>query len=210
VLDVEGHGRNAASEQVDLSRTVGWFTTLYPLRLTDVAADAPIKAVRRTAGRLAEIGELPDGNAGFGLLRYGRTATATGELRSRPAPALRFNYLGQPADPGADAPFELSSENSGSPVDSGDRRPYPLDVTAVVVGGRLRFDWSYHPGLYRTEEIEKLAEDCLRSLDRLVGACATAGRDDGTASFAESGLSEEELGGFLDQLDDVLMGDETK
>jgi len=210
VLDLESHGRDAVGPQADLSRTVGWFTTVYPIRLTAVAEDSPVKAVRRTAGRLAEIDELPDSGAGFGLLRYGRTGTGADELRSLPVPALRFNYLGRMAEPGADAPFELSWDDSGPPADPADPRPYPLDVTAVVIEGRLRFNWSYNPSLHRPGEIEKLADDCLHALEALAGACAAAAGDDAAAGFAESGLSESELGEFLGQLDDVLMGEDAE
>ncbi|TYC70216.1 hypothetical protein EH183_30290, partial [Streptomyces sp. CB01881] len=210
VIDLESHGRDTDRADVDLSRTVGWFTTLYPLRLTALAEDSPAEVVRRTAERLAELAALPDTGAGFGLLRYGRVGAETAGLRSLPAPALRFNYLGQMSDGGPDGPFELSLESTGPTVDPQGRRPYLVDVTAVVVAGRLRISWSYNPALHRSGEIEELAERCLGELRALATAGPAAVPEHGPAdpAFAESGLGEEELGGLLDQLDDLLMGDD--
>jgi amino acid adenylation domain-containing protein/non-ribosomal peptide synthase protein (TIGR01720 family) len=88
LIDLEGHGREDLFEGVDLSRTVGWFTSLYPVRLP-VAADGAVEKVRD------ELRRLPRKGLSYGLLRY-LAAGGTGEkLRSLPAAPILFNYLGR-------------------------------------------------------------------------------------------------------------------
>jgi non-ribosomal peptide synthase protein (TIGR01720 family) len=99
VVDVEGHGRQE-SDGVDLSRTVGWFTTMHPVRLDLADLDpAEIAAGGDAAGRaLALVKQqaraMPYAGLGYGLLRYLNPRTAA-ELRGLPRPDIVFNYLGR-------------------------------------------------------------------------------------------------------------------
>ncbi|MGW1811457.1 condensation domain-containing protein, partial [Streptomyces sp. NPDC002078] len=209
VIDLEGHGRDSDDADLDVSRTVGWFTTIYPVRLSSVAGDTPLQAARRTAERLDEPNRLADGPVGYGLLRYGRSDASTDGLRALPAPALRLNYLGRPTDGAACAPFELLTGSTGPAQHPRGRRRYLLDIIAVVLDGRLRFSWSHHPGRHEPGEVQQLADRVLDRLSALVAACRAEAPDaDGlSADFAEAGLSDEELDGLLDQLDDVFTED---
>ncbi|MCP4656105.1 MAG: hypothetical protein GY856_11885 [bacterium] len=88
LLDLEGHGREPLAEAVDLSRTVGWFTTLYPVLLECLDdAGEQIKTVKE------RLRAVPAGGIGYGLLRYLNPETAE-RLREQPAASLVFNYLG--------------------------------------------------------------------------------------------------------------------
>src|SRR5207302_10570711 len=92
-IDLEGHGRQDLFAELDLSRTVGWFTTLCPLVLEVGTQPEPLAALRATKARLRSI---PPRGIGYGLLRY---LHADPQLRARlqeqPQPAISFNYLGQ-------------------------------------------------------------------------------------------------------------------
>src|SRR5690606_22916775 len=91
-VNLEGHGREELFEGVDLSRTVGWFTTLYPVRL-DLTAEAPGEALKAIKEQLRAI---PQGGIGYGVLRYRHPDPAVrASLAALPAPELSFNYLGQ-------------------------------------------------------------------------------------------------------------------
>ncbi|WP_405468330.1 amino acid adenylation domain-containing protein [Streptomyces anulatus] len=93
---VEGHGREQQIEDgADLSRTVGWFTSLYPVRLTATATERPGDTLARTRDHLAR---LPDSGIGYGLLRYAAQPPAGSqrEMADGPgAPLVAFNYLGR-------------------------------------------------------------------------------------------------------------------
>jgi hypothetical protein len=90
LIQLEGHGREDLFDNVDLSRTVGWFTSLFPLRLQAEGglADA-IKSVKE------QLRGVPDKGIGYGLLRYLGTPDAREALSSLAAPRITFNYLGQ-------------------------------------------------------------------------------------------------------------------
>jgi amino acid adenylation domain-containing protein/non-ribosomal peptide synthase protein (TIGR01720 family) len=179
VVDLEGHGREPFSDGVDLSRTAGWFTTIHPVAL-------PPAGIRRTVHN----------GLHYGLLRYASTNPAAERLRALPAPEVRFNYLGHVPESGPGELFRLLPDSAGPAADPRARRPYVLDVTAVVLDGRLRIGWTYGPALHRRETIQTLADQLLHELDALLAAPHAA-----DSGFAEAELSEQELEGLMDELD---------
>src|SRR5690606_20408128 len=111
---------------VDLSRTVGWFTTLYPVRL-DLTADAPGEALKAIKEQLRAI---PQGGIGYGVLRYRHPDPAVrASLAALPAPELSFNYLGQ-LDTliGGDLLLGPAPEPIGPPQSLRARRAHLLDI----------------------------------------------------------------------------------
>ena len=91
VVELEGHGREDLFDDVDLSRTVGWFTSIFPLRL-DAGPTDPGQALIATKERLKQV---PDRGISYGLLRYLGNEEARSQLGAHPQPDLIFNYLGQ-------------------------------------------------------------------------------------------------------------------
>jgi amino acid adenylation domain-containing protein/non-ribosomal peptide synthase protein (TIGR01720 family) len=155
VVDIEGHGRDALTDDLDVSRTVGWFTTIHPLALDAGTAAATARSVKQ---RLAEV---PAGGVGYGLLRYG-TDPAAAALRALPGPWVRLNYHGQlVADPAADALFGTAPEDPGPSADPAGTRPYLLDLTAAVAAGRLRVTWTYCPAVHDADTVQALADGFL-------------------------------------------------
>ncbi|HET7016731.1 MAG TPA: condensation domain-containing protein, partial [Streptosporangiaceae bacterium] len=178
VLDLEGHGRESQWDDMDVSRTVGWFTCQYPFALDIDPGEDAWDIARRVHMTLASV---PQGGLGYGLVRYSRQDRdehAAG-LRALPDPQVRFNYLGQVtatdadrgdvvADPGR-AAFTLVQGGTGPTADPRARRPYLLDVVAIVVDGRLQVSWIHCPQLHRQATIESLSSGLL---DRLRELCA--------------------------------------
>ncbi|RSN41938.1 non-ribosomal peptide synthetase [Amycolatopsis sp. WAC 04197] len=187
VIDLEGHGREDLFDGVDLSRTVGWFTSLFPVAL-DVPDDwgAAIKAVKE------RLRAVPRRGIGYGALRYlSGTAPAID-------PQISFNYLGQ---------FELTGElYTGSPgelslaADPGGVRPHLLDVVGQVTGDTLEFTWHYAEGVHEEATVTRLAEGTLENLRGLLGHCAEPGAGGRTPSdFPLAGLDQSTV--------DELVGD---
>ncbi|MFJ9691436.1 amino acid adenylation domain-containing protein [Kitasatospora sp. NPDC101183] len=183
LLDLEGHGREEIADELDVSRTVGWFTSLYPVRLDpgvgpadwpDVWAGGP--ALGRALKEVKEqLRAVPDHGLGYGLLRYLNEHTGPA-LAALPAPRIGFNYLGRidaADDHRAAADWTpLSGADLGSGFDPEMPFRHALDLNAVVQdhsdGPRLVAVWSWPRELFGEEEVRALAEAWFRALTALV------------------------------------------
>jgi amino acid adenylation domain-containing protein/non-ribosomal peptide synthase protein (TIGR01720 family) len=173
-IAVEGHGREPLFEDVDLSRTVGWFTSIFPVLLAVPAEAGAPAGLRAVADHLRRI---PDRGIGFGLLRYLSPDAAMRELlAARPWPEVSFNYLGQLDDGPADPLRELTGPQR-SPAGS---RVHLLEVNGAVTGGVLRFDFIYSSEIHREETIGAVAGAFMGEIRALLAALpATPAPGDG-------------------------------
>ncbi|MFC0040243.1 non-ribosomal peptide synthetase [Actinomadura rayongensis] len=183
LLDLEGHGREDVVPGVDLSRTVGWFTSLFPVRLdagpadwADVTAGGPAvgTAVKRVKEQLRAV---PRNGIGYGLLRYLNEETAE-ELADLPTAQLAFNYLGRVA-PGADgADWSLAPEEPAAGDDPRMPFAHALTVNALARdlpgGPELRATWTWPDGLLAAADVRDLADAWFAAL-RGLAAHARAG-----------------------------------
>ncbi|MGW4596890.1 non-ribosomal peptide synthase/polyketide synthase [Streptomyces sp. NPDC004457] len=166
-VGLEGHGReDQLFEDVDLSRTVGWFTSLHPVALTVPAGDwgTALKSVKE------QLRAVPDRGLGYGVLRHlARDARLTGT----PTPGVSFNYLGR-FDWSADGGTLIGAVPGGlgGAEAPGTERPHLLDVVARVEDDRLEITWYYSAGRHREETVTALAEGMLRALGGIVAHCA--------------------------------------
>jgi non-ribosomal peptide synthase protein (TIGR01720 family) len=174
VIDVEGHGREEISPGIDLSRTVGWFATKYPVRLDlrpfdcdDFFAGGP--AVGRVVKQVKEqLRAAPDHGIGYGILRYLRTDTA-GELTG--TPAIAFNYLGRFASR-ADTPWDVAPEDAPSGyVDPAVPVANAISLDALTEdhadGPCLRVTWSWPRAVLPEAVIAELADRWFQALEAL-------------------------------------------
>jgi natural product biosynthesis luciferase-like monooxygenase protein/amino acid adenylation domain-containing protein/non-ribosomal peptide synthase protein (TIGR01720 family) len=166
LVDVEGHGREELLAGLDVSRTVGWFTTYFPALLELPEAGGPGEALRAVKEQLRAV---PSKGMGYGLLRH---LGGDAALASLPGAELSFNYLGQldGALTGSGM-LALAPESPGPQRGSRTRRPYLLDVMGAVVGGQLQVTWTYGEMTHRRETVEKLAADFLERLRELISHC---------------------------------------
>ncbi|MCP2170053.1 non-ribosomal peptide synthetase, partial [Goodfellowiella coeruleoviolacea] len=208
LVDVEGHGRvEHLVPGAELSRTVGWFTSVYPVRLDPGDGDV-VASVKRVKEQLRAI---PDGGVGYGLLRYANPRTAP-VFATRPAPQLAFNYLGRFASGGTTEPWALSDE-SRAVSGAADLCTHPVELNAVTEdrhdGPHLTATWSWAADLLSAEEVRELAELWFGELRAIVaGAGAGAGTGSRTPSdFPLVALTQDEIDHFeaeVDGLADVL------
>jgi non-ribosomal peptide synthase protein (TIGR01720 family) len=200
LLDLEGHGREEILDGMDLSRTVGWFTTIFPICLDGGDAATTAETMRFVKERLRAI---PDRGIGYGLLRYASgDQVIAGTLCSQPQAQVRFNYLGRVEDPSLDAPLVRVAHASSGPSQSPTfPRTYLLNITGTVRGGELHLDWTYSAGIHGRETVERLALEYLEQLRQLI-----AGRHSLTpvsltsSDFPSAGLSQEDLTRVLSRL----------
>jgi non-ribosomal peptide synthase protein (TIGR01720 family) len=187
-----GHGREEIFEDIDLSRTVGWFTSLYPARLDPGAIDLEeaIGGGRAIGQALKVIKEqlrrLPDGGLGYGLLRYLNPETS-GVLAGLEKPQIGFNYLGRFAAPtGQDWAIAPEAEGLYGQVDEWMPMTHCLEVNALTLdhtdGPELRAIWSWIPRLLTEQDVRDLAEGWFQALEALVRHLAKAGAGGHTPS----------------------------
>ncbi|WP_171163463.1 non-ribosomal peptide synthetase [Streptomyces sp. I05A-00742] len=180
LVALEGHGReDQLVPGADLSRTVGWFTTVHPVRLdpgpVDTAAalagGAPLAdVVRAVRDRLRTV---PDHGIGHGLLRH-LDPEAGPALAALPQPEIEFNYLGRFATgETADGEFALAEEAAGFSDAADPAMPvsYALDVNAYALqradGPELHVRWSWPEALLPERAVEELADLWFRALEAL-------------------------------------------
>ncbi|MEU0088909.1 amino acid adenylation domain-containing protein, partial [Streptomyces sp. NPDC006274] len=167
LLDLEGHGR-AETDGTDLSRTVGWFTALHPVRLPAGSWQDPSGAVRDVKERLRAV---PDSGLGYGLLRHLNPQTALA-LAGLPAPQIGFNYLGRfrRAGGGDWAPAPEASVIGGG-ADPGMGMPHPVEINALAEDGpdgpALVATWTWAGELLDESEVRELAGLWFEALRRL-------------------------------------------
>ncbi|MFE3443651.1 amino acid adenylation domain-containing protein [Nocardia sp. NPDC059180] len=178
LITLEGHGR---VEQIlpgaDVARTVGWFTSVYPVAIEPagidlddafaggVAAGAAVKATKE------QLRAIPDKGVGYGMLRHLNAETAAALAHAR-QPQLGFNYLGRAAsgDTGPWLPRRFAATQD-------DRAPLPavVDINAVMTDGGLEVTWDYATGLLGATDVRELAELWAGALRALVNHAETAG-----------------------------------
>jgi non-ribosomal peptide synthase protein (TIGR01720 family) len=179
LVDLEGHGREVGDSGLDLTRTVGWFTSVYPVRLDLEGLDLQQAlgsgaAMGQAIGRIKEsLRRTPDRGIGYGMLRWLNESTKQ-DLMALPQAQIAFNYLGrfERSDSGAQGWGLLDQVLVGGQDDPNRRRFHLIDVNSAVDGsGALCIDWGYHPKAHEAQAIEDLAQRFGQALEALTAHC---------------------------------------
>ncbi|CRM81135.1 Linear gramicidin synthase subunit B [Pseudomonas sp. 35 E 8] len=167
LIQLEGHGREALFDEVDLTRSVGWFTSAYPLRLTPQAGQGDsIKAIKE------QLRAVPHKGVGYGVLRYLADDVCKRAMAALPSAQITFNYLGQfDQSFGADALFHPLDESAGLAHDPDAPLPNELSVDSQVYGGELVLRWTFSRERHDQQTIRELADAYLAELRSLVAHC---------------------------------------
>jgi amino acid adenylation domain-containing protein/non-ribosomal peptide synthase protein (TIGR01720 family) len=168
VVDLEAHGREPLFDDVDLSRTVGWFTTYFPVRLDLDGASGAVASLLAVKEQLRRI---PGRGIGYALLVHEGGPEAA-PLRAASPPQVGFNYLGQFDQTTAEAAlFRLTDGPAGTMRDPRSHRTHLIEVSGLVAGGQLRLGFGYSASLHRRETIERLAASFGSALRDLIAEC---------------------------------------
>ena len=199
VVDLEGHGREHIIDGVDLARTVGWFTAIFPLSLDIGNAATRFDVLRAVKDQMRAI---PNRGIGYGLLRYlSGKKEVIDQLSRSPQAEVRFNYLGQLDRFLSSSEIFLATRESGADAQSRKgERGYLLNVIASVTDGQLRFNWTYSENVHASETIVRLAQTCLAELRALLTEDETPDLAYAPSDFPKAKLSENELKAILAKL----------
>ena len=174
LVRLEGHGREDVFDDLDLTRTVGWFTSIYPVNLSAQAQlDSSIKVIKE------QLRAVPNKGIGYGLLRYLGSDDGRQVLDNLPQGEIVFNYLGQ---------FDGSFQEEGSVftpakeyggANQSDDAPLGslLALNGQVYAGELKMGWTFSRELFNESTIQRLAEEYAQELKALIThCCQTANR----------------------------------
>jgi amino acid adenylation domain-containing protein/non-ribosomal peptide synthase protein (TIGR01720 family) len=169
LVDLEGHGREEIFPGADLSRTVGWFTTLFPVALALPPGAGPRQAILAVKETLRAV---PRRGLGYGLLRYLAGAETGERLAALAAPQVSFNYLGRfDAAVGEAGLFALAPEVARGAEGEAVAGRYLFQLDLLVLDDRLRVNWTYDPGRHLPATAERLAHGFLTEIEALVAHC---------------------------------------
>jgi len=193
LLSLEGHGREAIVDDIDVGRTVGWFTSIYPV-LLELAVENEIgyqiKSIKET------LRKVPNKGIGYGILRY----LTPKNLLSVPltvTPQMSFNYLGQFEENQGD--WALLTEGKGREINPEWQWLNKLDFVCYVVARQLHVVIHYSCS-FNSDTITRLSSLYHQALQEVIIHCLKT--DD--ASLTPSDIDYEGL--KIDELDEMLAG----
>ncbi|WP_426569318.1 amino acid adenylation domain-containing protein [Bacillus velezensis] len=190
-IAMEGHGREHIVPELDISRTVGWFTSMYPVLIDLNTAGSElgtaVKTVKDTLGR------IPDKGIGYGILKY-MTPPEQKTIRFRQAPEISFNYLGQFNDTEDQHTFSLSGLASGHDITPTWQREQAVEMSAMAAQNKLHFSLSYPPSRFSKETMEQLLQTLQQYLRDIMAHCTGKEESEKTVSdFSSKTLTSDDL-----------------
>jgi amino acid adenylation domain-containing protein/non-ribosomal peptide synthase protein (TIGR01720 family) len=197
LIALEGHGRESILEGINVNRTVGWFTSVYPVLLEtsyESNLSRQIKEIKESLRR------VPNKGIGCGLLKYMTAMEHKAEMNFKLKPQISFNYLGQfDSELRKMSAFEIAKESYGNVISPESQREYEFDVSGMIVNKRLSISIGYDRKHYQAETVRALLNDYRDKLVQIIMFCSTRERKELTPSdFTYPGLSIE----IVDRLQD--------
>ncbi|MDV3350266.1 condensation domain-containing protein [Leptothoe sp. LEGE 181152] len=196
-VEVEAHGREQMTPEIDVSRTVGWFTTTYPVNLqvrNTKDCRESLKSVKE------QLRQIPDRGIGYGMLRHLGNETIRQKLAQASDSEVLFNYLGQ-QDLSSAGLQVIQDIDVGTLRDPRNRRGYLLEINAWVANGQLQVNWRYDTKIHRSDTLETLANQYRSALKSLIVQCSDTDSGGFTPSdFPDAEFNQTELDDFIGQL----------
>jgi amino acid adenylation domain-containing protein/non-ribosomal peptide synthase protein (TIGR01720 family) len=192
LVEMEGHGREAVPGGLNVTRTVGWFTTHFPVWLP---VRRGMDVERRMEGVQRAMTQVPRNGIGYGLLRYfGRDEMLRKELGEVPQAEISFNYLGQldEALP-EESIFAAAEEQRGAAQDERQKRSHVLGLLASISNRKMRIALDFSREVHRRETVENLAASFMATLSELASLCLTDSPKLSPADFPMAKLNSEQL-----------------
>ncbi|WP_414526545.1 amino acid adenylation domain-containing protein [Nodularia chucula] len=199
LVELEGHGREDLFPNINLSRTMGWFTNLFPV-LLNITPSSDLGVYLKTIKE--QLRQIPDRGISYGLLRYLASPTIQATLKSIPLPQIRFNYLGQSDQIFSDnSLFTPARELIGHSRSPKGNRNTLIEINSIITGGKLRCDWTYSQKIHQTQTITTLADNYQQILLSLIQHCVTPNISGFTPSdFPQMDFTQDELDNLLGKL----------
>ncbi|NOQ24319.1 MAG: amino acid adenylation domain-containing protein, partial [Bacteroidales bacterium] len=168
-ISLEGHGREDILPDLDISRTIGWFTTVYPVLLDMKHIDDLSLQIRSVKEKLRQI---PNKGIGFGILKYLTPPELKDDVNYDIEPQIEFNYLGQfDSDVEQMSLFKIAKESGGNPISPNRKNNSDFSIGGMIAGGKLSVNITYKKKYYSEELIDNLLENYKKSLLEILNHC---------------------------------------
>ena len=164
VVEVESHGRSGPDDSVDLSRTVGWFTSIYPVHFQLQAyddLDAAIKSLKE------QIRGVPDNGMGYGILKYLMNEIDDKQENSR----IRFNYIGDLSDIATGNYVRLSENKLTADSDANNHMSCLIDIIAAIIDKELNVSFTYSRDVFNDDTCSRFLKHFRRNIIRIIDHC---------------------------------------
>jgi non-ribosomal peptide synthase protein (TIGR01720 family) len=203
LINLEGHGREDILPNSDITRTIGWFTTIFPINLQLSASGQPgddLKAIKE------QMRQIPNRGMEYGLLRYLHPDRDLREkLVERETAVLSFNYLGQFNEQTKAGLFRIVAGANASSFAPENQRPHILDVTSSIHNQQLHLNLHYSRELHHQQTIAQFGDELMRRLRDLIKHCQSPQAQGYTPSdFDKISLDQGELDDLIAELDGIL------
>ncbi|MCX7920715.1 MAG: amino acid adenylation domain-containing protein [Clostridia bacterium] len=185
VIELEGHGREDIFENIDVTRTVGWFTSIYPVHIKMNVNDLPshIKGVKE------QLRSIPNNGIGYSILKH-----LAGCLKDDREKYIRFNFMGDFGNAFKNEFFELLDRHSGNEVSKKNQLTCLLDINCIIIDGRLKISIAYSRDKFTDTTITELIDKYSDNLKEIIGHCCNKETVEFTPSdFDAAEISQDEL-----------------
>ncbi len=197
-LNMEGHGREHISDEVDISRTIGWFTSIYPVRLEYDENAELYETIKRVKDKLHKI---PRNGLGYGILKY--LNNECGAMLDKVNPDVSFNYLGHFAGTsGGDEHLIIEPLLADMTLDNENKMLYPLDINSWIIGDNLHINVEYITNIFNDRSVDVFILEYEKALDEIIKLCLSTENQEVTLSdLTSTDIDESEFSDILQDLD---------
>lgn len=164
LISLEGHGREELIDGIDISRTVGWFTSIFPVQLSLPDFITPGESIKAIKEQLAGI---PNKGVSYGVLKYISGDLAEHHIK----PPISFNYLGQFSEDHSNNTYRFANEKVVASQHKNERRVNLIDIVCITIDGQMRFSWTYSDELFTDESISEVANLYVQHLKKIIDHC---------------------------------------
>ncbi|NSB66306.1 non-ribosomal peptide synthetase [Clostridium saccharobutylicum] len=195
IINLEGHGREEIIEDIDITRTVGWFTSMYPV-IFDMSKSEEIsyqiKNIKET------LRNVPNKGIGYGILKYLTDGSSKKGIEFNKKAEICFNYLGQFDIQEDTEMFSISSLSTGESISEKLEKEFAIEINGKVLEGKLALDINYNKNEYYEETINTFAENYIRNLENILDHCV----DKDTVELTPSDFGDEDILS-IEELDNI-------
>jgi non-ribosomal peptide synthase protein (TIGR01720 family) len=170
LVNLEGHGREEIIQGVDISRTIGWFTSLFPVLLEvdkKQSLSYAIKSIKEALRR------IPNKGIGYGILKYVTPNTLKNGVNLEIVPEISFNYLGQFGQESKDSFFDVSPFKTGPMIHPQMERQNAIEINGLMAGDTLNLSITFNPLEFDETNIRTLAQGLKEHLIQVIVHCTS-------------------------------------
>lgn len=196
-VDLEKHGREDLFADVDLSRTLGWFTSVFPVQLTlgDRHPTTALKSIKE------QLRQIPHNGISYGLLRYlSNDENVRSRLQQLPQAEVKFNYLGQLDHVPNAVVLGLATESVTNLRSTLGERCYLLEINAWIAQGKFQSSWNYSQNIHQAKTIERLAQTFIAAVANIIAHQTTPAAGYTPSDFAAAKLTQKQLDQFITKI----------